>query len=50
MASGGSPAARRAMAAFVAEVEELGGSPWVAAETIGPWQRGTAVDMNETGS
>ena len=45
MSVGGTEPARRAMAAFVAEVERGDGSPWADPEGIGPWQRGEVEDL-----
>ena len=45
MSVGGTEAARRAMAAFVAEVERRDGSPWADPEAIRPWQRGEVEDL-----
>jgi len=47
MAAGGSPEALLAMAAFVEEVSERGGSPWADRDWIVRWQQGTAVDLNQ---
>jgi enoyl-CoA hydratase len=45
MSVGGLPGARRAMSAFVRQVADRGGSPWVDREALRPWQEGTAADM-----
>jgi enoyl-CoA hydratase len=45
MSVGGTEPARRAMAAFVAEVERRDGSPWADGETLEPWQRGEVEDL-----
>ena len=45
MSVGGTEPARRAMTAFVAEVERRDGSPWADPEGLEPWQRGEVEDM-----
>jgi enoyl-CoA hydratase/carnithine racemase len=46
MSVGGSEAARRAMAAYVEEVESREGAPWADPEAIRRWQQG-AIDLGE---
>jgi enoyl-CoA hydratase len=46
MASASTEAARKAMQAYVEEVERLGDSvPWQAEDALERWQQGTAIDM-----
>ena len=46
LATASTPAAKRAMKAYVDEVERLGDiAPWQAQDTMERWQQGTAVDM-----
>lgn len=42
---GGSEPARRAMAAYVAEVNERNGAPWADSEALNAWQQGSVADL-----
>jgi enoyl-CoA hydratase len=45
MSVGGSEPARRAMAAYVAELTERNGAPWADPEAIRAWQQGSVADL-----
>jgi enoyl-CoA hydratase/carnithine racemase len=47
LAAASTPAARRAMAEYASQVERLGDAPWRSADTLRPWQEGTAVEMTD---
>jgi enoyl-CoA hydratase len=47
MVSSATESSQRLMAAVADQVESDGASPWASAETIGPWQEGTAVERPE---
>jgi enoyl-CoA hydratase len=44
MVSSATESAKRRMAAMAEEVRERDRSPWIATETLAPWQEGTAAD------
>jgi hypothetical protein len=35
------------MAEYASQVERLGDAPWRSADTLRPWQEGTAVEMTD---